>query len=192
MVESMPIEADDAPIKRGPGRPPLRQKEALRPDTRSDSAREADEYARQIMEQLGDAGIYDANEFDIPRELWPDGWEYQWRRMETLGKPDHYNVLSVSKNGWRPVMASRHPDKMPAGYEGHIIVKGLGLYELPSVLADRRRIAENREAQDVLRNAEAALHDAPPNTAPRDDEGLKRAGLNTVKRELMRPVGGDD
>lgn len=187
MAEGMMIEGDEAP-RRGPGRPPLRQKETLRPDTRSESLREAEEYARQIMEE-GLSDSYSFDEFHIDKADIPDGWEYQWKRTEVLGKEDRAHQLEVAKNKWRPVDASRHPEKMPPGHVGPIIIKGLMLCEIPKSIADTRRRMENREAVDVLKNSESMLYETPPNTAPRDDPSLSRAGINKVSKDFRAPAG---
>lgn len=192
MTEGMAIEADEAPPRidgrTREGRAALRSRETLRPDTRSDSVKEADDYARQIMDEIGtDVTSFDEFYLD-PAEI-PEGWEYQWKRIEVLGKEDRGHHLEMMRNKWRPVSASRHPHMMPTGHDGAIIIKGLMLCEIPKMIADQRRKLEKGEARDELANAEAKLHETPANTAPRDDPSVTRAGLNKVSKDYVRPGG---
>lgn len=170
------------------GRAPLRDPKTLRPDTRADSVKEAEEYARQIMEEIG-TDVTSLDEFHLDAYEIPEGWEYQWKRIEVLGKEDRGHHLEMMRNKWRPVQASRHPHMMPHGHEGAIIIKGLMLCEIPKSVADTRRKIESREARDVLKNAEAQLYDTPANTAPRDDPSVLSRGLNKVTRDYVRPEG---
>lgn len=187
MVEGMQIEGE--PVKRGPGRPPLRDRETLRPDVRADSVREAEEYARQITEAIG-YDNYNPDEFFIDPSEIPDGWSYQWKAVSIAGKDNTYHVLELARNGWRAVPTSRHPHKMPSGTPGDspIIIKGLQLSELPKVLTEQKERAHVRESKEVLRNSEAQLYDTPANTATREDPGLKKLGIGVTK-EYMRPRG---
>ena len=83
MVEGMQIEGETP--KRGPGRPSLRAAETLRPDTRMDSVREAEEYAQSILDAMGTEN-YNPDEFYISPEEIPDGWSYQWKATAVVGK----------------------------------------------------------------------------------------------------------
>jgi hypothetical protein len=158
-----------------------------RPDIRPDSVREAEIRAREIMESLdGDGGAY-GNELDIPPSLAPDGWTYELKATSIAGMENRHHMLERLRQGWRPVPASRHPNLMPAGYSGPIEIKGLQLMERPTILVQRAKDLEHRASMDQLRNAEAALADAKPNTGPRDHPGIKPS----VKRELVRAVETD-
>lgn len=158
-----------------------------RPDVRANSIREAEERAQEIMDSLGDSA-FQIDEFYIDANVIPAGWTYQWRRQTVAGKEDPHYMVGLMRSGWRAVPASRHPEMMPIGWEGSIEKKGLILMELPKILVDRKKADEKREAIEQLRNSEAMLHEAPPNTAPRDDPGLARAGLNVAKRTIERPI----
>ena len=71
--------------RRGPGRPPTRPPEftpgvatrpaaeAIRPDTRLDSVKEAEEYARAIIDQHGDMPDY-VEDFYVSPAWAPEGW----------------------------------------------------------------------------------------------------------------------
>ena len=196
MVEGMQIEGE-APKRLG--RPPLRREvretESIRSEVRPDSVREAEEYARQIQEQIG-TEIFNPDEFYISQDEIPEGWSYEWKACQIVGKDNNYRMLELSRLGWRPVLAERHPYKMPANYPktDPIMIKGQMLMELPKVLTERASKAHIRESKEALRNSEAKLYDAPPNTAPRDDPSVTRAGLNKVTRDYRNPAGqrGDE
>ena len=157
-------------------------------ETRPDSVRAAELRAQVILDSLEGSGGAGGNELDIPANLAPEGWEYELKRVSVAGQEDRHHQLGLLRVGWTPVPASRHPWLMPAGYEGPIQIKGLMLMEKPKILVDRARENERREAMDQLRNSEAALREAPPNTAPRDHPKL----VNATSHELMRPVGAGD
>ena len=177
MAEGLRIEGE-----KGSGRPALRDSETLRPDTRLDSVREAEEYARKITEELGHDN-YNPDEFYIDKSIIPDGWSYQWKAAAIAGKENVYHILGLRRAGWREVMTDRHPWMMPQGYTGPISIKGLVLMELPKVLTDKADYAHIRESKEALRNSEAKLYEAPANTAPRDDPSVMRAGLNKVSKD---------
>lgn len=161
--------------------------EPARDEARIDSVRAAEIRAQEIIDSL-DGAETAGNELDIPANLAPDGWEYQLKAETIAGQENRHHMLGLLRTGWMPVPASRHPWLMPAGYEGPIMIKGLQLMEKPKILTDRSRAAEQREALDQVRNSEARLNDAPPNTAPRDHPKLE----NRAKREIMRPIPLDD
>lgn len=170
-------------------------RDSLRADVRSevraeperDSIREAELRAQEIMDSLGDSA-YQVDEFYVDPGIIPAGWTYQWRRQTVAGKEDPHYMVGLKRSGWREVPASRHPEMMPIGWSGAIEKKGLVLMELPEILVTRKQDADKREAIDQLRNSEAMLREAPPNTATRDDPGLTRAGLNVAKRTIERPI----
>jgi len=158
--------------------------EPIRPSTRPDSVRAAEQRAQEIMDSLeGDVGP--TSELDIPANLAPEGWEYQLKAVSVVGQENRHHLLAMKRVGWTPVPASRHPHLMPAGYDGPIENKGLMLMEKPKILTDRSRVLEEQEARAQLRNSEERLMDVPANTGPRDVRGKP---IMDVKREIMRPI----
>lgn len=157
-------------------------------DIRQKSIRAAELRAREIEESLEGSGGSGSNELDLPANLAPDGWTYELKAMSIVGQENRHHMLGRLREGWTPVPASRHPWLMPAGHQGAIEIKGLQLMERPTILVNRAKKAEEREALDQIRNSEAKLHEAPANTGPRDHP------LTPVKvhRELMRPVGSEE
>lgn len=166
-----PIEAATASV-----RPPL---------PGSDSAREAAEYARKVLDSYGNA-IDETDEFYVDPAKIPDGWTYQWKAYEIAGKPNPYHMVAQQRHGWRAVDASRHPEIMPENFTGPIIKKGLMLMELPTVLVERAKAKLEAESRGTLRDAEAQLHETPAYTAPREEFPDR---LKKVNHEIMRPLG---
>ena len=159
---------------------------ATRPDTRQDSVKEAEEYARSVIDQYGDQPDY-VDSFYVSPDWAPEGWVYQKVATHIALKENTYHVQAMQRGGWRPVMADRHPELMPEGYTGPIVQGGLMLMERPKILNDRAQARQTKENKDVLRNAEAKLYDTPANTAPRDDPGLAKLGVG-VKRGYSAPI----
>lgn len=159
---------------RGSGPDDRRRQEQIRPAL-SESAAEAEAYARRVIDQVGESPSF-AGKFDIPRDLWPDGWTYEWKRVSVAGKDDEHHMMEMLRAGWRMVPVARHPDLMPKGSQGNIIDGGLALMELPSMLVDRRQKFQRGEAVAQVVNADKHLYDAPANTAPRD------VPFNEIKR----------
>lgn len=196
MNDGNPIDEGEAP-RRGPGRPPKTQmmrpdvghsesdSARIRPEVRTDSAREAEEYARQIIED-GLDHIEIGSELHIDKADWPEGWTYEFKRYSVTGKEDVHNINTLVKQGWRYVPTSRHPELMPSGTKGDapILIKGLVLMEWPKILTDRAKRRHIEDAAQVLQNSDKQLHEAPPDTMPRDEY----PGLVKVKRSFEAPV----
>lgn len=122
-----------------------------------------------------------ANEFDVPAGFIPEGWDYQWVRASTTGKPDPDNLMSRQRTGWEPVPVSRHPTMMPEGYKGDFIErKGLMLMERPLVISQEFRQRELAGARQALKDKEIALGEAPANTLPRDAHDQTRPRITTT------------
>ena len=158
----------------------------MRADMRPDSVREAETYAQQILENL-DGSEDTGGETNLSASLAPEGWIYELKAESVVGMENRHHMLGLYRKGWRPVAASRHPWLMPKDHEGPIVIKGLILCEKPKILVDREREAEKREAIDQLRNSEARLQEAPPNTAPRGHPNMPIE----VKHDIMRPLDAE-
>jgi hypothetical protein len=120
-----------------------------------------------------DSSLIDSgDDFFIPEGEIPDGWCYEWKVLEVLGKVDHSYQISLSRRGWEPVPADRHPDMMPLGYVGGTITrKGMILMERPMELTvEARRIAQ-QAANEQIRVKEDQLNAAPPGQFERSNKG---------------------
>lgn len=187
------------PTRRGPGRPRVSQPEpapgvAASPESSETASREtsasaqqaeADPRARaaaraaQLREHLGgmEEGV---DKFYIDPRIIPDGWSYEWKRQEVLGKPDPSYQVSLARRGWEPVPRSRHPELMPDNFQGDCILReGMILMERPKEITDEVKAADYRRAREQVRAKETQLGAAPPGTFERDNKGNPMA---TVKK----------
>lgn len=123
------------------------------------SVRDADEVARSIRENhlSADDGT---DKFFIDQSEIPPGWTYAWRRRETAGKIDQQYQNSLARRGWQTVPQDRHP---------HIEMdqSGMVLMEIPTMIADERRLAAEREARATVQIKEQQLADTPEGHGPR-------------------------
>lgn len=100
------------------------------------------------------------DQFDIPRDLIPPDWEYQWMAVSVNGSQaevaDHN--LIFYENGWRPVPSDRHEGRfMPIGHKGNIIRGGQMLMERPKALSDEARDEMKEKAIRQMRDRDEAL-----------------------------------
>jgi len=142
-------------------RPELRKTPSNKTDPRDEAARAAAR-AAEIRADVGgnlDEGI---DEFYVPPNEIPEGWTYEWKRKEVLGREDHSHQLALARMGWEPVAASRHPNMMPASVKSETIErKGMILMERPSQITDELRQIERRRAVAQVRGKEEQLAAAP-------------------------------
>jgi hypothetical protein len=144
--------------------------------------------AARAAEIDADYGDIDRNEEDL---FWappaPDGWVYQWKRVELLGKSDAGYDVSVALGGWTSVPAERHPTMMPKNWQAGTIDRyGQRLMERPEVIEDRARARADYNARAQLQEKEAQLGGAPPGTMQR----AKSDGspLVNIKKTYERPM----
>jgi hypothetical protein len=98
----------------------------------------------------------------------PDGWVYEWKTHSVWNKEYPQYLSGLQRTGWSPVEAARHRELLYPEYEGEkIIIDGMILMERPKELVDRVRKREQWNANEVVRNSERKLAEAPTGTAPR-------------------------
>jgi len=152
---------------------------------RTDSApREEDPRARAARRaaELRDHGSLDEGEdkFKFDLSIIPDGWSYEWKMLEVLGKQDPSYQVNLARKGWEAVPRSRHPEMMPDNYAGNTIVRdGMMLMERPKEITDEARAKENKAARDQVRGKEEQLGAAPVGHFERSNKG---APLAVVKK----------
>lgn len=98
--------------------------------------------------------------FDIPKNLVPAGWEYQWCAVSVVGNTEILldQNLMFAENGWRPVPSDRYPGKfMPAGHKGSIIRGGQMLMERPTSLSDEARADDIKAARQLISDRNESL-----------------------------------
>ena len=108
----------------------------------------------------------------------PDGWSYEWKMRTVLGAEDPAHQVALQRKGWEMVPASRHPEMMPLGYTGTMIIrKGMVLMERPLVITQEARDIENRRARLQVRAKEEQLSAAKPGEFERANKGENLARI---------------
>lgn len=129
-------------------RPPMRKEMRVEDDTAKDDPRaRAAKRAAELRQHnvTFDDGI---DKFATPPA--PDGWTYEWKRRTVMGWEDHSYMSNLTRTGWEPVQASRHPEMMPKGYTGSIERDGQILMERPKEITDEIRNIESKKARQQV------------------------------------------
>lgn len=116
-----------------------------------------------------------ADPFEIPPELIPEGWSYQWNAVSAFGNTDVLLDINMSmhENGWRPVPAERHPGRfVPAGTKGAVIRGGQMLMERPLALTEEARREDMVVAQSQIRDRNEAIMGRRANLARSMPDGF--------------------
>lgn len=153
-----PNEAEAAPLPRRtaprPVQPRANNREQTRESSRSGTVTAIGRDGEVLSRRFKSTG----DEFDVPRELVPDGWEYQWNVVSVHNQEVVDQQLQMQANGWRPVPAERHPGRWTAtNHKGAIIVKGLRLEERPKSLSDEARAEDYARAKAQVRDQTDSL-----------------------------------
>jgi len=119
-----------------------------------------------------------SDEFFVEPGIIPDGWSYEWKMRTVLGAEDPAHQVALQRKGWEMVPASRHPEMMPLGYTGTMIIrKGMVLMERPLVITQEARDIENRRARLQVRAKEEQLSAAKPGEFERANKGENLARI---------------
>ena len=123
------------------------------------------------------------DQFGIPPEIIPQGWEYQWNVTHVLGQEQVANRLAMQENGWRPVPTGRHKGMfMPNGTADNapIIRDGLILEERPIQLGQEARAEEKMKAHKQMMDQQEQLRlSAKLPSGYSDDPKYRGVGAST-------------
>src|SRR5882757_5838256 len=98
--------------------------------------------------------------FDVPADLIPAGWSYQWCAVTVVGNTEVLidQNLMMAENGWRPVPSDRYPGRfMPVGHKGPITRGGQMLMERPEALTEEARSEDIRAAKQLISDRNDSL-----------------------------------
>jgi hypothetical protein len=155
-VKKAPIYSDEPPA--AAARTAVRGEIRTRPDGRIEVTGRNGEVLARTRTQVGDI-------FDIPADLIPKGWSYQWNSISVAGNSEillDQNHM-MHQNGWRPVPAERYAGTLvPKGSKGNIVRGQQLLMERPKALTEEAQ-------QEDIRNAKQLVSDR--------NESLKLAGV---------------
>ena len=144
-------DVEDVPSARTPVREPNRT--PIRAAGRGEAIGRGGEVLSRKRTQSGDI-------FDIPLELIPKGWEYQWCAVSVTGNTEILldQNLMFAENGWRAVPADRYPGRfMPVGHKGSIIRGSQMLMERPKSLSDEARAEDVKSAKQLISDRNESL-----------------------------------
>lgn len=181
----------DQPIKKKPGRPPkakvetssevaVEESAAARTQTRTSARTNASgrlEVTGRNGETLSRTRTYVGDIFEIPQEMIPPGWSYQWNSVSIAGNSEiilDQNHM-MHQNGWRPVPAERYAGTLvPKGATGNIIRGQQMLMERPQALTEEAKAEDLRNARQLISDRNESLK----LTKVRDQlpEGMEMAG----------------
>lgn len=121
----------------------------------------AAERARLRAKEIGtDHRRHDSyiDKFEIPKEVVPEGWTYEWKTYSVYGQVETANISAKRKLGWEPVQTEDHPDDF-IGYhvDGQIINEGQILMMIPSVIAYEMRQANTSRANSQVLDKRKAM-----------------------------------
>lgn len=136
-----------------------------------DPRRRAAERAAELLEHVGtmDQG---QDKFAFDTNIVPDGWSYEWKRLEIFGKQDPAYQVSLARSGWDAVPSERHPEMMPQNWKGGTIEReGMILMERPTEITDMVKANDLRRARNQVRQKEEQLSGAGAGEFSRDNKG---------------------
>lgn len=174
--------ATEIPVAPSPAAP-LRE-EPRAADVRAEAPRaedpraEAERLANEWFGHLDSLGPHKDKYYVDPTKI-PDGWSYEWRTYSVVGKENPQYHVQLQRAAWRPVMTSRHPELMPKGHEGVVLVDGMMLMERPRAITEFQQQRDRREANAPIENIRAKLSGAPANQFPRDSDARTAPRIKT-------------
>jgi hypothetical protein len=103
---------------------------------------------------------FTSDQFEIPANMIPKGWSYQWNTISVHGNAevaDDYSLI-MQQNGWRPVPAQRYAGTLlPPGAKGSIIRGGERLEERPMALTQEAKEEDVRNAMQLISDRNESL-----------------------------------
>lgn len=159
MATTPPLRSE-GPAQASP-RPPIRDAAARAAEIRASMPEEVDFH----------------DDFYIPPEEIPTGWDYQWRTESVIGKEDKNYMYGLIRRGWEPVPEGRHP--------GYIVRReGLILMERPKVLTDEARKGELHDARGAIQEMDRKLFESVMSPFERTNWPGRR---HPVSRDMVSP-----
>lgn len=157
---STPDDGSEALVASAPTEP---AREPLRPSPRPvDHRARAKARAAELAQHGAVADADSQDRFHVPADDVPEGWDYEWKRRTVLQKEDPAYQVQLSRTGWEPVPASRHPSYMPMDGKYETIERdGMILMERPKEISDRAKAYELQKARAQVRQKEEQLNAQP-------------------------------
>lgn len=175
---------DEAPVKRGPGRP----RKLVEP--KQESKIQHKMRAKPNWETFDAASDESPDKLRIDRSLIPEGMDLQWVTSEVFGQPDPQHRADFERRGWTPVHQEDFNGQfngmfMAKDAPGEITVHGLVLMARPIELSQKAKQADRRKAMEQVLIKEQSLRggDLPITLDPRHPSAINTNRINkTVER----------
>ena len=111
-------------------------------------------------EVLSRSSTYVTDSFEIPKNLWPKGWSYQWNTISVHGNADvardQMNLMQAQ--GWRAVPAERYAGTLlPRNAKGSIVRGGVILEERPEALTIEATAEDVANARKLISDRNESL-----------------------------------
>ena len=116
----------------------------------------------------------------IPKEMIPDGMDYNWKRSSYLAKEDKQHQIRMGQYHWHPVPYDRHDGAIATEDPDRKIITngGLVLMERPMYLSQEAADVELRKAHSQVDQQYQRLKIAPPGTETRGAKAESRHNLS--------------
>lgn len=110
-----------------------------------------EEKRAKLFETISNLGLSVTDKYYIPPEKIPSGSSYEWRTYAVIGEVDSIGAFHLTRAGWTPVPASRHPELKAPGSDGdHIIIEGMILMERSAEVTAAAQDRAHKNADDML------------------------------------------
>jgi hypothetical protein len=150
--QQMSIE-QDAPAEAAAARTPTRASARSKSNGRLEVEGRGGEMLSRTRTYVGDI-------FEIPKEMIPPGWSYQWNAVSISGNSEiilDQNHM-MHQNGWRPVPAERYAGSLvPKGATGNIIRGQQMLMERPEALTKEAQMEDAVNAAALINDRNESL-----------------------------------
>src|SRR5215469_16730486 len=105
------------------------------------------------------------DEYNIPREQFPEGMDLQWWTREIYGQETKQRITQARRGGWKEVKDADYDNwhqrvlggKYELDSDGNVIHKGLGLFARPQEISDKSRARDLQRAREQIQLKEQAF-----------------------------------
>lgn len=172
--------------RRGPGRPPNVERQAMRPESDRPSLRDR---LRGKTREF----VTNQNRLDLPDDIkqrYPD-ISFEFKRHTCKGQEDPYYLSMMRRQGWEPVVVDDIPEMGGEGESGPVIIDGMLLMARPKELTDKARSEVKRLADQQIADRNKQMGVAPSGHAPRlspQEFGQYKGNAGGIQEQAMRPI----
>lgn len=183
---------EEAPVKRGPGRP--RKLLEAKVEPKSPGKIQHRMRAKPNWETFDATSEESPDKLRIDRSLIPEGMDLQWVTSEVFGQPDPQHRADFERKGWTPV----HQDDFNGQFNGmfmakdapgEITVHGLVLMARPMEFTLEARKQDRRKALEQVLIKEQSLRsgDVPVSLDPRHPSAISSNRINKSIERIEIP-----